>query len=154
LAVELDMQGVVVILQDRDRLVCHAPAVPRPVDLVEAVLELDAQGAIHLVWILAANQHRKLLWGVDERAVGIAELGGLIRDNTATGDVGVPWFKDIPLFGSLLRTDSRSNDRTELVVLITPRAAKRRPAARRLRRDTAALLQLAGRHRQPVGDRR
>jgi general secretion pathway protein D len=49
-------------------------------------------------------------------------LGGLIRDNTSSGNVGVPWLKDIPVFGSLFRTDTRNSDRTELVVLITPRA--------------------------------
>ena len=49
-------------------------------------------------------------------------LGGLIRDNTSRGKSGVPWLQDIPVLGGLFRTTSRSNNRTELVVLITPRA--------------------------------
>ena len=49
-------------------------------------------------------------------------LGGLIRDNTARGKTGLPWLQDIPVLGALFRTTSRTNDRTELVVLITPRA--------------------------------
>jgi general secretion pathway protein D len=49
-------------------------------------------------------------------------LGGLIRDNTSRGKTGLPWLQDIPVLGGLFRTTSRSNNRTELVVLITPRA--------------------------------
>lgn len=49
-------------------------------------------------------------------------LGGLIRDNTSRGKTGIPWLQDIPVLGGLFRTTSRSNNRTELVVLITPRA--------------------------------
>ncbi|MGD9984398.1 MAG: type II secretion system secretin GspD [Porticoccaceae bacterium] len=49
-------------------------------------------------------------------------LGGLIRDNTSRGKSGLPWLQDIPVLGGLFRTTSRSNNRTELVVLITPRA--------------------------------
>ena len=49
-------------------------------------------------------------------------LGGLIRDNTSRGKTGLPWLQDIPVLGGLFRTTSRTNNRTELVVLITPRA--------------------------------
>ncbi len=49
-------------------------------------------------------------------------LGGLIRDNTSRGKSGLPWLQDIPWLGNLFRTTSRTNNRTELVVLITPRA--------------------------------
>ncbi|MBK6960450.1 MAG: type II secretion system protein GspD [Gammaproteobacteria bacterium] len=49
-------------------------------------------------------------------------LGGLIRDNTSRGRSGIPWLQDIPWLGNLFRTTSRTNNRTELVVLITPRA--------------------------------
>ena len=49
-------------------------------------------------------------------------LGGLIRDNTSRGRTGLPWLQDIPWLGNLFRTTSRTNNRTELVVLITPRA--------------------------------
>ncbi|MFZ2207204.1 MAG: type II secretion system secretin GspD [Porticoccaceae bacterium] len=49
-------------------------------------------------------------------------LGGLIRDNTSRGRSGIPWLQDIPWLGNLFRTTTRNNNRTELVVLITPRA--------------------------------
>lgn len=74
----------------------------------------------------ATNQRsflqRQILSRVSVRSGETVVLGGLIRDNTSSGNVGVPWLKDIPVFGSLFRTDTRNSDRTELVVLITPRA--------------------------------
>lgn len=51
-------------------------------------------------------------------------LGGLIRDNTSTGKTGIPLLKDIPLFGSLFGTTANATNRTELVVLITPRVVR------------------------------
>lgn len=51
-------------------------------------------------------------------------LGGLIRDNTARGSLGIPLLKDIPVLGHLFGTTSRTNNRTELIVLITPRVLR------------------------------
>jgi general secretion pathway protein D len=49
-------------------------------------------------------------------------LGGLIRENVATASQGVPWLHSIPLVGSLFGTDTETDQRTELLVIITPRA--------------------------------
>ncbi|MES6090444.1 hypothetical protein U6N05_12025, partial [Cutibacterium acnes] len=51
-------------------------------------------------------------------------LGGLIRDNNSAGSAGLPVAKDIPLFGWLFGTQNRSANRTELIVLITPRVLR------------------------------
>jgi general secretion pathway protein D len=51
-------------------------------------------------------------------------LGGLIRDNTTNGKNGVPGLVDIPLFGNLFGTTATNTNRTELVVLITPRVMR------------------------------
>ena len=67
---------------------------------------------------------RQILSRVSVRSGETVVLGGLIRDNTSQGNLGVPFLKDIPLLGNLFRTQSRTTDRTELVVLITPRALK------------------------------
>ncbi len=48
-------------------------------------------------------------------------LGGLIQQNESNTDSGVPFLNRIPLLGRLFGTTQRSNDRTELIVLITPR---------------------------------
>lgn len=47
-------------------------------------------------------------------------LGGLISSNGSQGNAGIPLLKDIPGLGQLFRTDSAINDRTELIILITP----------------------------------
>lgn len=47
-------------------------------------------------------------------------LGGLMSSNSSDNDTGVPYLKDIPVVGSLFKSNNRSNDKTELIVLITP----------------------------------
>jgi general secretion pathway protein D len=47
-------------------------------------------------------------------------LGGLIKDNSTSGKSGLPWLQDIPLFGNLFGANTTNNNRTELLVVITP----------------------------------
>jgi general secretion pathway protein D len=54
----------------------------------------------------------------DGQTVGMA---GLIRDNDQQGNAGIPYLKDIPLLGSLVSSQTNMRQRTELLVLITPR---------------------------------
>jgi general secretion pathway protein D len=49
-------------------------------------------------------------------------LGGLIRDNETNGSSGLPGLSQIPVLGALFGTQSKQRDRTELLVLLTPRA--------------------------------
>ncbi|MCB1954252.1 MAG: type II secretion system secretin GspD [Rhodocyclaceae bacterium] len=51
-------------------------------------------------------------------------LGGLIQDRKTRGRQGVPVLNDIPVFGSLFGTTGITSDRTELLVLITPRVVR------------------------------
>lgn len=53
----------------------------------------------------------------DGQTIGLA---GLIRDNAATGNQGIPWLKDVPLLGLLAGSQNNTRQRTELLVLITP----------------------------------
>jgi len=62
-------------------------------------------------------------------------LGGLIRDNTTTGKSGLPGLQDIPLFGSLFGATSKSTNRTELVVVITPRVIRTEQDLREIGQD-------------------
>ncbi|EIL89392.1 general secretion pathway protein D [Rhodanobacter fulvus Jip2] len=48
-------------------------------------------------------------------------LGGLIQQNEGTTDTGIPVLNKIPLIGRLFGTTNRHRDRSELLVLITPR---------------------------------
>ena len=49
-------------------------------------------------------------------------LGGLIRENQTQGTSGVPLLSSMPVFGALFSTNSNNSNRTELLVLLTPRA--------------------------------
>jgi general secretion pathway protein D len=51
-------------------------------------------------------------------------LGGLIRDNATTGSSGIPLLHEIPIFGGLFGTKNKSAQRTELLVIITPRVVR------------------------------
>lgn len=48
-------------------------------------------------------------------------LGGLISDQRTVNDTSVPFFSSIPLIGKLFDTKSDTKDKTELVVLVTPK---------------------------------
>lgn len=65
-----------------------------------------------------------------ERSIGtevVAEsgqtivLGGLISENRTLNDTSVPFFSSIPLIGHLFDSTSDQGDKTELVVLVTPK---------------------------------
>jgi general secretion pathway protein D len=47
-------------------------------------------------------------------------LGGLIANDGNNGNAGIPFLKDLPGVGQMFRTNTRKQNRTELVVLITP----------------------------------
>ena len=57
-------------------------------------------------------------------------LGGLIRERASGGDSGLPVLKDIPVLGNAFKTTSQNFDRTELLVLITPRVIRGESEAR------------------------
>ena len=47
-------------------------------------------------------------------------IGGLIGSSTEVSNSGVPFLKDIPLLGALFRRESRTTQRTELAIFVTP----------------------------------
>lgn len=48
-------------------------------------------------------------------------IGGIMKDTSSNSDTGVPYLKNIPVFGWLFRKASWQKDFEELVVFITPR---------------------------------
>ena len=56
-------------------------------------------------------------------------LGGLIRDNRDYDKTGLPILSRLPLIGPLFGTTTKNKDRTELVILITPRVIESRKDA-------------------------
>ena len=68
----------------------------------------------------------------DGQTIGLA---GLIRDNAARGNQGIPFLKDIPLLGLLAGSQDNARTRTELLVLITPHVVQDQREARALTED-------------------
>ena len=57
-------------------------------------------------------------------------LGGLITRNEDFVKSGIPFLHELPYIGSMFGATTRNDDRTELVVLITPRVVKTKQDAR------------------------
>lgn len=47
-------------------------------------------------------------------------LGGLIENRNFTDQTGIPWISRVPLVGALFRNHKRSENRSELVIYLTP----------------------------------
>jgi len=67
-------------------------------------------------------------------------LGGLIRQNTNNTRSGVPLLSDIPVLGNLFGATSDSTQRTELLVMITPRVVRNQEDARAVTDDVRRML--------------
>jgi general secretion pathway protein D len=73
----------------------------------------------------------------DGQTIGLA---GLIRDNVTTGNGGIPWLRSVPVLGALVSQQDNRRQRTELLVLITPRVIHDQRDARSLTEDLQAQL--------------
>jgi general secretion pathway protein D len=62
-------------------------------------------------------------------------LGGLIRDNSTAGKSGLPGLQDLPILGNLFGATSNSINRTELLVIITPRVVRTPQDVREIGQD-------------------
>ncbi|MEP0202298.1 MAG: type II secretion system secretin GspD [Halioglobus sp.] len=65
---------------------------------------------------------RNIMSRVAVRSSESVVLGGLIRENATNSDAGVPFLHKVPVLGSLFGTTEKTDTRTELLVIITPRA--------------------------------
>ncbi|MEO7052396.1 MAG: type II secretion system secretin GspD [Rhodanobacter sp.] len=59
-------------------------------------------------------------------------LGGLIQQDEGKTDTGIPGLNRVPVIGRLFGTTNRNRDRTELIVLITPRIIRNGEDAKRV----------------------
>jgi len=57
---------------------------------------------------------------------GTVVLGGIYEQTDRTTTTKVPWLGDLPVIGFLFRKTDRINDRTELLIFITPRIVSER----------------------------
>lgn len=61
---------------------------------------------------------------------GTVVLGGIFQQVERTSDTKVPVLGDIPVLGHLFKSTSRTNDKTELLVFITPKIVAERASTR------------------------
>ncbi len=59
-------------------------------------------------------------------------IGGIITDNRRRTRIGIPLLMELPVLGQLFRTDVERSERTELVILITPRVIRNRREGERV----------------------
>ena len=69
-------------------------------------------------------QQRKINSTVAVQSGETVVLGGLIRENKSESESGVPGLSKVPVLGFLFGSSNDTSRRTELVVLITPRAVR------------------------------
>ncbi len=62
-------------------------------------------------------------------------LGGLIQEQSDSSRSGVPVLQNIPGVGQLFRSTTRKKNRTELIVLITPRVSRNAAESLRITKD-------------------
>jgi type IV pilus assembly protein PilQ len=51
-------------------------------------------------------------------------LGGIYEENRIDTNTRVPFFADIPILGKLFQKDEKRNDRSELLIFVTPKIVK------------------------------
>jgi len=81
-------------------------------------------------------------------------MAGLIQDSDSQGNSGIPFLKDVPVLGSLFSNQQNNRQRTELLVLITPRVVHDQRDAHALTEDLRTKLQNAGTVPQALKQRR
>ena len=67
-------------------------------------------------------------------------LGGLIKDNITTAKTGIPLLQDIPVAGKLFGSNTVSTNRTELLVILTPRVIRSDEDARELNEEVRGRM--------------
>jgi len=100
-------------------------------------------------------QQRKITSSVAVQDGETIALGGLISDNRSKSKAGIPLLEDIPVLGNLFRDSGYKNDRTELMVLITPHVVdnlrKARKVTDELRRKLPAVQSVLQRAQENGG---
>lgn len=87
-------------------------------DLHPEVSDLSSQATVQGgIIIVTAEADTRVMVADGETAV----IGGLIRDNDGYFDTGVPFLRNIPLFGRLFGSRTNVAEQRELLIFVTPR---------------------------------
>jgi general secretion pathway protein D len=101
-------------------------------DVIQSVTDV---GEIDVATGQRAFLERNIQSRVAVRSNESVVLGGLIRENASNASQGVPFLHNIPVVGSLFGTDRETGNRTELLVIITPRALYNESELREVSRE-------------------
>ena len=71
-------------------------------------------------------------------------LGGLIKDTQSQGKTGIPLLQDLPLVGNLFGSNTNGGNRTELLVVITPKVVRTDPEIREVSEELRDRLRGLG----------
>ena len=80
----------------------------------------------------------------------IVVLGGLLQDKYSGNQDKVPGLGDVPLFGNLFKTDSRSRNKTNLMVFLRPVVVRDSQTSDRLSMDRYELMRSGLQAAQPA----
>lgn len=72
----------------------------------------------------------------------IVVLGGLIQDSYSNGNSKVPWLGDLPVIGSLFRTENKERAKTQLMVFLRPVIVRDGQDSQRLTMDRYDYMRL------------
>jgi general secretion pathway protein D len=93
-------------------------------------------------------QQRQIKSSVAVQSGQTIVLGGLISEKNTHDKNGVPWLYKLPLIGALFGETTKNKERTELVILITPRVVRDRQNARLITNEFQRKL--TGIYTEPV----
>jgi MSHA biogenesis protein MshL len=92
---------------------------PTVSDVTQKVLTVTVQGTTNSL-PLAFSQVRESDSVVKAKSGQLIVIGGLMRTNHQVQDYRVPLLGDIPVVGKLFRSQQKTDDHTELVILLRP----------------------------------
>lgn len=98
-------------------------------------------GAIDSATGQRAFLQRQITSKVAVRSGETIVLGGLIKDNNGRGKQGVPLLQDVPFLGALFGTNTLTKNRTELLVMITPRVVRNEQDVREVGAELRSKMQ-------------
>jgi len=88
----------------------------------------DSRGEATIAGPAINTKHVKTQVEVEDG--GTVVIGGIYTQTEHQREAKVPLLGDVPILGNLFKTNSRTNDKTELLVFITPKIVTDRLSAR------------------------
>ncbi len=111
----------------------------------------QADKSVPLVNGNPAISQRKLATQVAVQSGQTVLLGGLIQQAEGNTDTGIPGLNRVPVLGRLFGSTNRSRNRTELIVLITPRVIRGGADAKQITDDYQSKFESLEPLRTPAG---